>query len=355
MIDPGFDGSDEDELFFPMPQPRRPKLIRERVNYYEMLNDDQFFMIFRLKTETIDILLGTIQEDIQCRTERNSPIPVMTRLSMTLRFYATGSFYIVCGDFCHVSKTTAFTITQKVTEILALMRPLFINMPQTEEEIATVRLQFYNKARVPKVVGVIDGTHIRLQSPESKVVVLDMLASIDVNDFVQVELLVNDETGEMGVVVKQVGGYDEAVEDGGVPAAADVIEDLASRFQDLTMEQTDGCAVCYTITFVVLQTIEESVKKLCTLCFNLYTTRHRQADVVYRHIDVHTTCGYGEMTHDYCRVWATYRYLVDVHVILQQLEQYQYFIGIDAMVNTGGVPEEPAADAVVTLIVDTRD
>ncbi|KAG5863520.1 hypothetical protein JTB14_003749 [Gonioctena quinquepunctata] len=35
----------------------------------------------------------------------------------------------------------------------------------------------------------------------------------------------NDETGEMGEVVEQGGGDDEAVEDGGVPAAADVIEE----------------------------------------------------------------------------------------------------------------------------------
>ncbi|KAG5858218.1 hypothetical protein JTB14_002330 [Gonioctena quinquepunctata] len=61
---------------------------------------------------------------------------------------------------------------------------------------------------------------------ESEVAVSDMLASIDVNNFVQVEVLVNDETGEMGEVVEQDGGDDEAVDNGGVPAAADVIEDL---------------------------------------------------------------------------------------------------------------------------------
>ncbi|KAG5870850.1 hypothetical protein JTB14_029556 [Gonioctena quinquepunctata] len=91
---------------------------------------------------------------------------------------------------------------------------------------------------------------------ESKVAAFEMLASIDVNNFIQVEVLVNDETGEMGEVVEQVAGDDETVKDGGVPAAADVIEDLARRFQDLTMEQTDGCVVCYTITFVALQTVE---------------------------------------------------------------------------------------------------
>ncbi|KAG5867737.1 hypothetical protein JTB14_010147 [Gonioctena quinquepunctata] len=99
---------------------------------------------------------------------------------------------------------------------------------------------------------------------ESEVAVFDMLASIDVNNFVQVEVLVNDETSEMGEVVAQVD--DEAVENGGVPAAADVIEDL--DFQDLTMEQTDGFAVCYTITFVALQTVEERVEKLCA---SIYT------------------------------------------------------------------------------------
>ncbi|KAG5879151.1 hypothetical protein JTB14_033356 [Gonioctena quinquepunctata] len=77
----------------------------------------------------------------------------------------------------------------------------------------------------------------------SKVAVLDMLASIDVINFVQEEVLVNDGTGGMGEVVEQVGSDDGAVEDGGVPAAADVVEDLARRFQYLTMEQTDGCAV----------------------------------------------------------------------------------------------------------------
>ncbi|KAG5877867.1 hypothetical protein JTB14_031383 [Gonioctena quinquepunctata] len=142
---------------------------------------------------------------------------------------------------------------------------------------------------------------------ESKVALSDMLASIDVNNFVQVEVLVNDETGEMGELVEQVGGDDEAVEDGGVPAAA---EDLARRFQDLTMEQTDGCAVCYTITLVALQTVEESVEKLYAWCFNLYTIRHRQADVVYRHINVHTTCGYGAITHDHCRVCETALFLM---------------------------------------------
>ncbi|KAG5863366.1 hypothetical protein JTB14_022648 [Gonioctena quinquepunctata] len=58
--------------------------------------------------------------------------------------------------------------------------------------------------------------------------------SVDKEDlytnFVRIEVLVNDEIGEMGEVVKRIHGDDVAIEDGGVPAAADVIEDLANRF-----------------------------------------------------------------------------------------------------------------------------
>ncbi|KAG5870905.1 hypothetical protein JTB14_025420 [Gonioctena quinquepunctata] len=73
-----------------------------------------------------------------------------------------------------------------------------------------------------------------------------------------------------------------------VPAVDDDIEDLARRFQDLTMEQSDGCAMCNSITFVALQTAENRIEKLCVVGFNLYTIRHRHSNAIYRHIDVHT-------------------------------------------------------------------
>ncbi|KAG5866822.1 hypothetical protein JTB14_016552 [Gonioctena quinquepunctata] len=139
----------------------------------------------------------------------------------------------------------------------------------------------------------------------------DMLASIDINNFDLIGININEKTGEMAEVVDQVGGNDQeavANENGDVlendqlPAVDDDIGELARRFQDLTMEQSDGCAVRYSITFMALQTVEDGVEKLCAICFNLYTIRHHYADAEYRHIDVHTTCGFGEMGQNYCRV-----------------------------------------------------
>ncbi|KAG5865776.1 hypothetical protein JTB14_000202 [Gonioctena quinquepunctata] len=113
-----------------------------------------------------------------------------------------------------------------------------------------------------------------------------MLASIDIKNFEKIEINISGETGEMAEVVEQVGRYDQeavANENGEVlkndqlPAVDDDIGELVRRFQDLTKEQSDGCAVCYSVTFVALQTFEDGVEKLCAICFNLYTIRHHNS------------------------------------------------------------------------------
>ncbi|KAG5872500.1 hypothetical protein JTB14_025033 [Gonioctena quinquepunctata] len=154
---------------------------------------------------------------------------------------------------------------------------------------------------------------------EGKVQIFDMLASIDINNFDSFEVNINEETGEMAEVVEQVGVEDseaDANENGEVLGndqhafVDDNIGELVRRFQDLTMEQSNGCVVCYSITFVSLKTIEGSIEKLCALCFNLYTIRHHNADAVYSHIDEHTTCGFGEIEQNYCRVCETALFLI---------------------------------------------
>ncbi|KAG5888189.1 hypothetical protein JTB14_027003 [Gonioctena quinquepunctata] len=154
---------------------------------------------------------------------------------------------------------------------------------------------------------------------EGKVQILDMLASIDINNFDLIEVNINDETGEMAEVVEQDGVEDseaDANENGAVLGndqhafVDDNIGELVRRFQDLTMEQSSGCVVCYSVTFVALKTIEDSIKKLCTPCFNLYTIRHHNADATYSHIDEHTTCGFGEIEQNYCQVCETALFLI---------------------------------------------
>lgn len=89
----------------------------------------------------------------------------LNQLLLTLRFYATGSFLRSAGDFSGVCISTASRIVHKVSGAIAALRPTMIKMPQNEREIRKTMQGFYGMHRFPRVIGCIDCTHIRIQSP----------------------------------------------------------------------------------------------------------------------------------------------------------------------------------------------
>lgn len=97
-----------------------------------------------------------------CRMQDLSPLQ---QLLVTLRFYATGSFYITMGDFSGIHKTTTGRIIKRTTQALTSLRNRYIQFPNPEEERAEIQRKFYQIARFPRVVGAIDCTHIKITSP----------------------------------------------------------------------------------------------------------------------------------------------------------------------------------------------
>ncbi|KAI4470584.1 hypothetical protein MML48_1g14935 [Holotrichia oblita] len=84
-------------------------------------------------------------------------------LLLTLRFYATGSFLNVVGDLNGVHKATASV--RKVSDAIASLSGEYIRFPRTNEEIQEVMGAFYVIASFPRVIGTIDCTHVKIQSP----------------------------------------------------------------------------------------------------------------------------------------------------------------------------------------------
>lgn len=82
-----------------------------------------------------------------------------------LLFYATGGHQINIGDFMCMDQSTVSRIVKKVSEAIAGLRNRFIKMPATEQERITCKNNFYQIARFPRVIGCVDGTHIKIQSP----------------------------------------------------------------------------------------------------------------------------------------------------------------------------------------------
>ncbi|XP_020298243.1 putative nuclease HARBI1 [Pseudomyrmex gracilis] len=144
---------------------RRPKIIRHRPNYFEEYDGHDFFVRFRLSKRTTENVLNEIEDIISHPTHRNDCLSASQQLLLTLNFYANGSFLRCTGDFLGVSKSTASITVRRVSVALASLKPQYINMPSTDEEISEMRQSFYNIARFPRCIGALDCTHVKVQSP----------------------------------------------------------------------------------------------------------------------------------------------------------------------------------------------
>lgn len=110
-------------------------------------------------------LMHLIGENIQHDTRRNHAIPSSMQILITLRFLATGTFQAVIGDLVNIHKSSVCRIIKRVCNEIAKLRRNFIQMPSTIEEIQQTKVGFYKMHKFPQVIGVIDCTHIRIQSP----------------------------------------------------------------------------------------------------------------------------------------------------------------------------------------------
>lgn len=150
------------------------------------------------------VLLNAVGNDLKHCTSRNYAIIPEIQLLIALRYYATGAFQVryiygsllnlimtlqhfynkkyyfsilrytlffqvVLGDHIQVHKSTVCRIVKRVSKRLACLRPLFISMPKNQNEKQAVQIGFYQMHNFPRVIGAIDCTHIRIQSPNSDI------------------------------------------------------------------------------------------------------------------------------------------------------------------------------------------
>ncbi|XP_015373561.1 PREDICTED: putative nuclease HARBI1 [Diuraphis noxia] len=115
------------------------------------------------------MLLNTIGNDLKRSTNRSFAITPEIQLLIALRYYATGAFQFVLGDHINVNKSTVCRVIKRVSKRIPSLRPLFIKMPENQIEKLVVQIGFYEMYNFPRVIGAIDCTHIRIQSPKSDI------------------------------------------------------------------------------------------------------------------------------------------------------------------------------------------
>lgn len=95
---------------------------------------------------------------------RNNAISPVNQLLTCLRLYATGGHLSTIADFMGISISSASRSVKIVSEAIANLHPQYITMPVLEEVVSTGN-KFFEIASFPRMLGCIDGTHVRIQSP----------------------------------------------------------------------------------------------------------------------------------------------------------------------------------------------
>ncbi|XP_031328994.1 putative nuclease HARBI1 [Photinus pyralis] len=142
-----------------------PRQVYNRSDYFHSFDDLTFFQRFRITKPTAISILELIEPHIEYPYNLNNCVSPINQLLVFLRFCATGTHLACIGDFAGMHLSTASRIVVRVGAALASHYNRFIKMPQTQQDMNMAQMSFYEIARFPRVIGAIDCTHVKIQSP----------------------------------------------------------------------------------------------------------------------------------------------------------------------------------------------
>ena len=136
-------------------------MFRDRNDPLELYNDLELVQRFRFSRSAILRITEFIFDRLNS-TDRSHAAHPHVQVCVALQFFASGTFQIICGDGVHVSQPSA--CIRAVALGLQSIYSKFICMPGSTDK-ATIKSQFYELAHLPGVLGLVDGTHVRIQKP----------------------------------------------------------------------------------------------------------------------------------------------------------------------------------------------
>lgn len=149
-------------------QRKRKYTVRQRIDPFTYYDEDEFKRRYRMSKHLVEMLYNLIDGPIILEpmlVRENFTIPGITKLLIALRYFATGSFNETIADLFGVSRSSACDIVSEVSYIIAMkMGMQYVTMPSNRDKILKSKVAFYRFQGFPLVIGVVDGTHIRIHS-----------------------------------------------------------------------------------------------------------------------------------------------------------------------------------------------
>jgi hypothetical protein len=132
-----------------LPVPRR--YIRDADNPFVYYNDNEFIRRYRFYKEFVLNIIMPLVFANDPPNQRGLPVPPIIKITTALRFYATGSFQLVCGDLSKISQSSVCRIINRTSEQLSRHIGQVIKFPRTQAQLDANRQLFYQMAGFPGV------------------------------------------------------------------------------------------------------------------------------------------------------------------------------------------------------------
>lgn len=141
-------------------QNRRVKIYKPRREHEANRN---FKNLFRFEPENVewiaDYFLGEIEET------RGGSMSNYRKMKTFLHFAGDHGFQYAKGEVMGVHQSTVSRTIYEVGKAIALKSNDWIRFPTTREQMQEAKDLWQNHNRFPDAIGIVDGTHIRIERP----------------------------------------------------------------------------------------------------------------------------------------------------------------------------------------------
>lgn len=143
---------------------RRERVFRDRRNPLDIYSDSELYDRCRFTRDGLLFIVEMIGDSLSRPTRRNNALTPVEQIFIALRYFSSGTFYIINADTILVSKATVSRCVSRVSTALKQILHDVIRFPREDHELQTGREQFL-KLGFPGIVGAIDCTHVQIQAP----------------------------------------------------------------------------------------------------------------------------------------------------------------------------------------------
>ena len=145
-------------------QHQHPRRILERTGFnLDGFDPRQFRERIRIPRECLEYLIDRLGPILERPTHRSQAFTPSQLLIMYLRFLGTNCQFFNMQDIFGIDRRTVSQVVTEVTEAILTIEDELIRFP-SPEKCLEVAAKFYGIAKMPGVIGCVDGTHVTIQN-----------------------------------------------------------------------------------------------------------------------------------------------------------------------------------------------